>query len=157
VLLGTAAAIGSLEMIMAAVSFVPLSIWIALFILTGMGFSMTTTMAMANSLVQTVAPDALRGRVMSVYMTVFGGTAPFGALFAGATSRAFGTPASLAIGGTIALTATGIIALRSGALPQPRLRLHPAALPTIPRSDAAPGVSSGSATPPRTVTSSHDD
>ena len=69
-------------------------------LLAGMGFAMSSTMATANTIVQTTAPDALRGRVMSVYMTVFAGTLPLGALIVGAVADAFGTPASLALGGT---------------------------------------------------------
>jgi len=68
--------------------------------------------------VQTIAPDALRGRVMSVYMTVFHGTIPFGALVAGASASWFGAPASVAFGGLITLLAAAII---GGRIARPRL------------------------------------
>ena len=51
-----------------------------MFVLAIIGFFSTTTMAMADTTVQSAAPDELRGRIMSVYTTVFTGTAPFGAL-----------------------------------------------------------------------------
>ncbi|GLV54718.1 MFS transporter [Dictyobacter sp. S3.2.2.5] len=47
------------------------------------GFSMITFTATANTTLQTIAPDHLRGRVMSVYMLVFNGTTPIGNLFTG--------------------------------------------------------------------------
>src|SRR4029078_7338824 len=40
--------------------------------------------ATANTLVQLTVPDQLRGRVMSVYTTVFAGSTPFGVLITGA-------------------------------------------------------------------------
>ena len=54
------------------------------------GFASSNAMATANTLVQTVASDALRGRVMAVYMTVFAGTTPFGALISGAIADRYG-------------------------------------------------------------------
>ena len=62
-----------------------------------------TQNATANTLVQTAVPDALRGRVMSVYMMVFLGFFPVGSLIAGAVAERFGVPIGAAFGGVIAL------------------------------------------------------
>jgi len=70
-------------------------------VVAGLGFM--TQNATANTLVQTTVPDALRGRVMSVYMMVFQGFFPIGALIAGAVAEQFGVPAGAAFGGVIAL------------------------------------------------------
>jgi MFS family permease len=59
--------------------------------------------AMANTLIQNIVPDALRGRVMSIYMLVFQGLFPIGALMAGFIAQRFSTPVGAAFGGTIAL------------------------------------------------------
>jgi MFS family permease len=70
-------------------------------VVAGLGFM--TQNATANTLVQTTVPDALRGRVMSVYMMVFQGFFPIGSLIAGAVAENFGVPAGAAFGGIIAL------------------------------------------------------
>lgn len=120
-LFGAAGALGALELALAVAGAVPLPLVIAMLVLAGIGLASTATMSTANTTVQTNAPDALRGRVMSVYMTVFAGTAPFGGLVAGSTARAFGAPASIAIGGAITLLAVGATALAEGARsPAPR-------------------------------------
>jgi MFS family permease len=64
-----------------------------------------------NAAVQGNVPDALRGRVMSLYVTVFAGSAPLGGLFAGAVAQAFGTPAAFIVGGGLSLLTVGIVAL----------------------------------------------
>jgi MFS family permease len=74
---------------------------IALLVMTGFGFM--TQNATANTLVQTTVPDKLRGRVMSVYMMVFQGLFPVGALIAGAVAERFGIPIGAAFGGAVAL------------------------------------------------------
>jgi MFS family permease len=107
----TAAVIGGLDIILGIIGAIPLAIGIAMLVFAFIGFASTTTMAMANTTVQTTAPDELRGRVMSVYTTVFAGTAPFGALFAGAIANRFGTPVSLMLGGIITMAAVAAIAL----------------------------------------------
>ena len=48
-------------------------------------------MSSSNTLIQAMAPDHLRGRVMAMYTMMFMGMAPFGSLFAGAVG---GTPGS---------------------------------------------------------------
>ena len=69
------------------------------------GFMSTNTMSTANTLVQTTASDELRGRVMAVYMTVFAGTVPFGALLSGWVTGRFGLTFSLASSGTMVVIA----------------------------------------------------
>jgi MFS family permease len=63
------------------------------------GFCMLLQMSSSNTLIQTMVPDALRGRVMSVYSMMFMGMAPFGALLAGAMANRLGAPITVAIGG----------------------------------------------------------
>jgi MFS family permease len=55
---------------------IPLPVGFGMALLAASGFSASNTMAMANTIVQTTAPDELRGRVMAVYSTVFMGSAP---------------------------------------------------------------------------------
>lgn len=108
-----AATLGSLEIILALAGATGLPFIAAVPLLAGMGFSMSMAMSLANATVQSSVPDALRGRVMSVYMTVFMGTVPIGSLVAGVASEHFGTPASIGIGGAIALTVATILAVIS--------------------------------------------
>ncbi len=69
--------------------------------LIGMGFVLQN--ATANTLVQSIVSDELRGRVMAVYTLMFFGTAPFGALWAGTIAEALGPTAAIAISGGIML------------------------------------------------------
>ncbi|HUS96412.1 MAG TPA: MFS transporter, partial [Hyphomicrobiaceae bacterium] len=69
--------------------------------LIGMGFVLQN--ATANTLVQSIVSDELRGRVMAVYTLMFFGTAPFGALWAGTIAQALGPTAAIAISGGIML------------------------------------------------------
>ncbi|MFL5383177.1 MAG: MFS transporter [Longimicrobiaceae bacterium] len=78
---------------------------LSLALLAAVGFAMALTTASANALLQSVVPDHLRGRVMSVYVFMFVGTAPLGALQAGAVSKWFGAPIALQAG-AVALAAT---------------------------------------------------
>jgi MFS family permease len=67
------------------------------------------TIAMAatcNTLIQLNVPDVLRGRVASVYTTVFAGSTPFGGLFSGALAAIGGPGAALVVGGLLAVLAS---------------------------------------------------
>jgi MFS family permease len=68
------------------------------------GIAMAVT---ANTTIQLSVPDELRGRVMSVYTTVFAGSVPAGGLLMGAIASAWGVPLSLLIGALLSL-AVGI-------------------------------------------------
>ena len=59
--------------------------------------------ATANATIQLAVPDGLRGRVMSVYTTVFSASMPIGGLLMGALASSLGILAAIAIGGALSL------------------------------------------------------
>jgi MFS family permease len=69
---------------------------------------MMVEMAASNTLIQSMVPDRLRGRVMAVYSMMFMGMAPVGALLAGAVAARLGAPETVAIGGA-ACVAGGLV------------------------------------------------
>jgi len=73
--------------------------WFSVAVLVPSGFFMMLDMAATNTLLQAMAPDRLRGRVMALYSMMTGGMAPLGALTAGAAADRIGAPAAVAIGG----------------------------------------------------------
>ncbi len=75
------------------------SFWLSAALLLPAGYSMMLQMACSNTLIQTMVPDQLRGRVMSVYSMMFMGMAPFGAFFGGALAHRVGAPITVAVGG----------------------------------------------------------
>ena len=77
------------------------SFWPAAAALLLVGFCLITETATSNTLLQSLVPDRLRGRVMACYMMCFAGLAPFGALAAGAAAHHIGASATVAIGGGI--------------------------------------------------------
>ncbi len=93
------AILGLLQAVLIAVHAMP----IALACLFGVGFGSIAMTATANTSVQLAVPDNLRGRVMSVYTTVFAGSTPIGALFAGALAAQYGAAVAFGIGGGISL------------------------------------------------------
>jgi MFS family permease len=80
------------------------------------GFCMLIQMSSSNTLIQTMVPDDLRGRVMAVYSMMLIGMAPFGALVAGAFSDRFGSPMTVALGGTVCIAGSLVFASKWPAL-----------------------------------------
>jgi MFS family permease len=76
------------------------------------GWGLIAMAATTNTLIQLRTPDALRGRVMSVYTTAFAGSVPVGGLFAGSVAAAAGAPAALAVGGVLTLVTVAFAATR---------------------------------------------
>ena len=68
-------------------------------LLVPVGFTMMLQMSSSNTLIQTMVPDELRGRVMAVYSMMLMGMAPFGSLLAGAMANHLGAPHTVALGG----------------------------------------------------------
>jgi MFS family permease len=56
---------------------------LSLVLIAAVGFSQIAFSALANTAIQSVTPDHLRGRVMSVYMAFFAGSTPIGNLLVG--------------------------------------------------------------------------
>jgi predicted MFS family arabinose efflux permease len=76
--------------------------WLACTVLLAVGFTMILNGALSNALLQSIVPDALRGRLMAAYSFVVVGMAQVvGAFCGGAVARAVGE--SWAIGGGGAL------------------------------------------------------
>jgi MFS family permease len=78
--------------------------WLSCLILVPTGFALMLHLASCNTLIQTMVPDELRGRVMAVYSMMFMGMAPFGSLLAGATAQHLGARLTVAIGGFICVS-----------------------------------------------------
>ena len=79
-----------------------------LLFVTGLCFTLWT--ANANSILQLTAPDALRGRIVSLFLFAFAGFAPLGGLLAGWLVSVGGTELSFAVSGVTGLLALGYAA-----------------------------------------------
>ncbi len=113
VLLLGALALGILEIVLASVRSYPVAL-VAVFGAGAGGIAMAAT---ANATIQLAVPDALRGRVMSVYTTVFAGSTPIGGILIGSIASMYGTPAAIGFGGVVSAVAAvvaGAWVLRGG-------------------------------------------
>jgi MFS family permease len=82
--------------------------WLSLLVLVFVGFSVMIENGSSNTLIQSMVPDNLRGRVMSVYSMMFMGMAPIGSLIAGAAAGRVGAPMTVAVGGAACLSCAGV-------------------------------------------------
>jgi MFS family permease len=78
---------------------------IAMITMTFVGFGAIGMAATANTTVQLAVPDELRGRVISVYTTVFVGSTPLGGLLMGWIASSISVDAAIALGGVGSLVA----------------------------------------------------
>jgi len=74
------------------------------------GFGAIGMAATANTTIQLNVEDAYRGRVMSVYTTVFAGSSPIGGLFAGSLASTYSVSTSLLVAGVLCVF-TGFAAI----------------------------------------------
>jgi MFS family permease len=86
-------------------------------LLTVTGFGLVVQSTSLNTLIQTLAPDELRGRIMGIYLLAFFGGTPLGALQVGAISQWLGPAAGVGISAGISLVLTAAIFLAA-----PRIR-----------------------------------
>jgi MFS family permease len=86
------------------------SAWIAAPFIVGAGYASMLMINTINATVQANVADNLRGRVMSLYVTVFAGSAPLGGLFAGVVAEAFGTPLAFVAGAVLSVGVLVIVA-----------------------------------------------
>jgi MFS family permease len=78
---------------------------LALMLMMLVGGGTILAAASANTILQTIVDDRLRGRIASFYTLAFLGVAPLGNLAAGAIAGLFGTPFAFALNGVIAMLA----------------------------------------------------
>jgi MFS family permease len=77
-------------------------------ILMVLGFSMITTIAGGNTMIQTWVRDDMRGRVMATFSMAILGMAPLGSLAVGSLAHIFGVRPTLLACGLLA-TLTGLV------------------------------------------------
>jgi MFS family permease len=89
-------------------------IWLSQLLLFLGGAMLVTCFSLTTSLVQLLAPQELRGRVVSIYMVAFRGGSPLGGLISGWLVTALGSaPLVLALNGAL-LTVVALIVLSRG-------------------------------------------
>jgi MFS family permease len=91
---------------------------LSLALLYCVGFSITSCVALINTLLQQLVTDEMRGRVLSMFVLSFFGTIPFGSLLAGISADHFGAPRTLATGGLIIFLFITTLAARNKSLRQ---------------------------------------
>ncbi len=78
-------------------------IYLSMAALVVVGFTSIVVIASCNTILQTVVEESKRGRVMSLYVMAFTGTATLGGLLTGSLSEIAGAPVTLAICGVCCL------------------------------------------------------
>jgi MFS family permease len=77
--------------------------WLSAAVLVPAGAFMMLQNASSNTMLQSMAPDHLRGRVIALYSMMLMGMAPLGSLFAGVAADTIGAPMAVALGGIVCL------------------------------------------------------
>jgi MFS family permease len=88
----------------------------SLLALVGVGWGFMVLFNMANTLIQTLVSDELRGRVVSVYTLSFFGLMPLGALLAGSVAEFVGEPLTITLSALISLGFAAFLWVRVPAL-----------------------------------------
>jgi MFS family permease len=83
-------------------------LWLSCLLLAPVGFCLIASMASANTILQMICPDHLRGRVMALYSMMFMGMAPFGALIAGSLAHMIGAQATVTLCGVACILVLGL-------------------------------------------------
>ena len=81
--------------------------------LTLIGGGLIIASASVNSLIQEIVPDQLRGRVVSIWVFIFAGFAPVGALYAGTMARYTSPLQAYLFGGIACLLTILLISTRA--------------------------------------------
>ena len=77
------------------------NIYLGVLLLALVGFGLVLYFSTSNTVLQSIVPDEMRGRVMGIWALIFGGMIPLGSLEAGLMADWLGTPATMAIGALI--------------------------------------------------------
>jgi MFS family permease len=88
-------------------------LWLSDILLFFFGAALIVVFSTITSLVQLIAPDELRGRVMSIYMVAFRGGMPLGSLAGGYFASLFGAPVVLVVNGMVLVGVATYFLVRS--------------------------------------------
>ena len=86
--------------------------WLSSVLLFLAGASLIVVFSMTTSLVQLIAPDEMRGRVVSIYMVAFRGGMPLGSLASGYFAERSSAPTVLAVNAVLLLLVTLVFLTR---------------------------------------------
>jgi MFS family permease len=89
------------------------SLLLSVIILAFVGLASISMLASTNTLLQTLAPDHLRGRVLGFYTTAFMGVMPIGSMIVGTAAAEYGAPYTIAAGAIICLIVAALTLARN--------------------------------------------
>jgi predicted MFS family arabinose efflux permease len=89
---------------------------VSLLLLMGIGWGLMAMVNTANAMVQEEVPDALRGRVMGIFILVFFGSGPIGSLLVGWMAASITAPTTVAVCAAVLFGFALFILLRRPAL-----------------------------------------
>jgi MFS family permease len=87
--------------------------WLSEVLLFLTGAALMVVFSTVTSLIQLIAPNEMRGRVMSIYMVAFRGGMPLGSLASGYLATFFGAPNVIAMNGGLLIVVAAYFLVRS--------------------------------------------
>jgi len=120
-LIAAASAIFGIGLIAFALS---ANLYLSVGLLMVVGFGMMVQLVSSNTLLQTVADEDKRGRVMSFHTMAFMGMAPLGSLVAGTMAKILGAPGTVLVCGAVSILGAVVFAAGLG-------RIHRALRPML--------------------------
>jgi predicted MFS family arabinose efflux permease len=88
-------------------------LWVSEILLFLTGAALMIVFSTVTSLIQLIAPDEMRGRVMSIYMVAFRGGMPLGSLVSGYLATFLGAPLVIGINGVLLVVVAAYFLVRS--------------------------------------------
>jgi MFS family permease len=88
-------------------------LWLSAALLFFTGAALMVVFSTVTSLVQLIAPNEMRGRVMSIYMLAFRGGMPLGSLLSGYLATFIGAPLVIALNGALLIVVAAYFLVRS--------------------------------------------
>jgi MFS family permease len=89
---------------------------VALGILVVLGMAVLSFAGSSNVLLQTIAPDEMRGRAISVFSMIMLGFVPLGSLALGSLATLIGLPRAIVLGGAVSLLLAMVVFMKNAAL-----------------------------------------
>jgi MFS family permease len=89
---------------------------VALGILVVLGMAVLSFAGSSNVLLQTLAPDEMRGRAISVFSMIMLGFVPLGSLALGSLATLIGLPRAVVLGGAVSLVLAMVVFMKNAAL-----------------------------------------